>query len=256
MEGKFNSKVALVTGATSGIGKAAAIQFARAGARLVLAARREDLGTALARQIEAEGGQALFVQTDVTDPAAVAHMVEATLQRFGRLDCALNNAGIGGEVMKPTAEHTLENWNAVIATNLTSVWLSMKHEIPALLAAGGGAIVNTASTYGLIGSTAGHAPYAAAKHGVIGLTKSAAIEYAKAGLRVNALCPGWTHSEMVDPALEAMPDMMNAMIAQDVPMARVADAAEIARAALWLCSEEASYVTGTALVADGGWVAR
>lgn len=256
MGSRFNGRVALVTGATSGIGKETALQFARDGAKVVLAARRRELGRALEADILNRGGEALFVETDVTEAASLERMVRATLQRFGRLDCAFNNAGIAGEAMKPTADHSMDNWNAVIATNLTGVFASMKAEIPAMLATGGGAIVNAASTYGLIGSTVGHAPYAAAKHGVIGLTRSAAIEYAKAGLRVNAVCPGWTHSEMVDPALEAMPDVLGGLIAQDVPMGRVADAAEIARAVLWLCSEESSYVTGTTLTADGGWTAR
>jgi NAD(P)-dependent dehydrogenase (short-subunit alcohol dehydrogenase family) len=253
---RFAGRVALVTGATSGIGKETALQFAHEGAKVVLAARRAELGRALEKEISALGGEALFVETDVTRADSLANMVEAALKRFGRLDCAFNNAGIAGEAMKPTADHTLENWNAVIATNLTGVFASMKFEIPAMLKNGGGAIVNAASTYGLIGSTAGHVPYAAAKHGVIGLTKSAAIEYAKAGIRVNAICPGWTHSEMVDPALEAMPEVLGGLIAQDVPMGRVADASEIARAVLWLCSNESSYVTGTSLTADGGWTAR
>lgn len=253
---RFAGKVCVVTGATSGIGKTVAIQLAKEGATIVLAARRETLGQALEREIRSLGGTASFVPTDVTDAGSIARMVAQAVKAYGRLDAAFNNAGISGEAMKGSADHSLDNWNAVIATNLTGVFVSMKQEIPALLAAGGGAIVNTASTYGLIGSTAGHVPYAAAKHGVLGLTKSAAIEYAKANIRVNAICPGWTHSEMVDPVLDAMPDVLGAMISQDVPMARVADACEIARAVCWLLSDEASYVTGSAMVVDGGWTAR
>ena len=144
----------------------------------------------------------------------------------------------------------------MIATNLTGVWLSMKFEISAMLRCGGGSIVNNSSGYGLVGSGVGHAPYAAAKHGVIGLTRSAAIEYATQGIRVNAVCPGWTHSEMVDPALVAMPEAFTAILKNEVPMQRIAAAVEIARAVLWLCSDEASYVTGHPLVVDGGALAR
>ena len=242
MSKRFEGKVVIVTGATSGIGREAALQFAAQGASVVLAARRQALGADVVACIRQQGGEALFVQTDVTNEASLQNMVAATIGAYGRLDCAFNNAGIAGEAMKPTAEHSRENWDAVLATNLTGVWLSLKCQIPALLKSGGGAIVNNSSTYGLKPSTAGHVPYAVAKHGVIGLTRTAAIEYAKAGLRVNAICPGWTHAEMVDPALAALPEQLGALISQDVPMGRVAEAAEIAGAVLWLCSPEASYV--------------
>jgi A-factor type gamma-butyrolactone 1'-reductase (1S-forming) len=256
MDRRFSGKVALVTGATSGIGRETALQFAREGARVVLSGRRDPQGRDVVSEIEAAGGQALFVRTDVTDAESVRRMVDATVARFGRLDCAFNNAGIGGDTMKPTADHSQENWDNVIATNLTGVWLSMKFEISAMLQYGGGSIVNNSSGYGLVGSGVGHAPYAAAKHGVIGLTRSAAIEYATQGIRVNAVCPGWTHSEMVDPALAAMPEAIAAILKDEVPMQRIAAAAEIARAVLWLCSDEASYVTGHPLVVDGGALAR
>lgn len=256
MSRKFNGKVAIVTGATSGIGRETAIQFAIEGAKVVIAARRERLGAEVVAEIGRHGGEAIFVRTDVTDASSLEKLVATTMEQYGRLDCAFNNAGIAGDAMKATADHSMENWNAVLATNLTGVWLSMKYQIPAMLKSGGGAIVNASSTYGLKPSTAGHVPYAAAKHGVIGLTKTAAIEYAKAGLRINAICPGWTHSEMVDPALEALPEQLGALINQDVPMARVADAAEVARAVLWLCSDDSSYVTGHPLCVDGGWAAR
>lgn len=256
MDRRFSGKVALVTGATSGIGRETALQFAREGARVVLSGRRESQGRAVVSEIEAAGGEAHFVRSDVTDAESVRHMVDATVARFGRLDCAFNNAGISGEAMKPTADHSQENWDSVIATNLTGVWRSMKFEISAMLKCGGGSIVNNSSGYGLVGSGVGHAPYAAAKHGVIGLTRSAAIEYAMQGIRVNAVCPGWTHSEMVDPVLAAMPDLFSAILKNEVPMQRIAAAAEIARAVLWLCSDEASYVTGHPLVVDGGVLAR
>jgi NAD(P)-dependent dehydrogenase (short-subunit alcohol dehydrogenase family) len=256
MQKRFENKVAIVTGATSGIGRETAQMFAHEGAKVVIAARREQMGSELVDIIKRDGGDALFVRTDVSDAASIEAMVATTMETYGRLDCAFNNAGIAGEAMKPTADHSKEMWDAVLATNLTGVWLSMKYEIPVMLKNGGGAIVNASSAYGLRASTVGHVPYAVSKHGVIGLTKTAAIEYAAHGLRVNAVCPGWAHSEMVDPALEALPDQLGALIAHDVPMKRVADAAEIARAVLWLCSDEASYVTGHAMSIDGGWTAR
>lgn len=251
MQRRFDGKVVIVTGATSGIGREAAIRFAREGASVVVAARRQTQGDAVVEEIRKASGEATFVRTDVADPACVEAMVAATLARYGRLDCAFNNAGIGGETTKRTADHSKENWDAVLATNLTGVWLSMKYEIPAMLANGGGAIVNTSSVYGLTRSDIGHAPYAVSKHGVIALTKSAAFEYAKRGLRVNAVCPGWTHSEMIDPGLDAN-EKFRAFVEGQVPMGRVADASEIADAVLWLCSGEASYVTGHAMSVDGG----
>lgn len=251
MQGRFVDKVVIVTGATSGIGREAAIRFAREGAKVVVAGRRQSQGDAVVGDIAQAGGEALFVRTDVADEASVSALVSATLERYGRLDCAFNNAGIGGESPKRTADHTKENWDAVLGINLTGTWLCMKYEIPAMLAAGGGAIVNTSSIYGLKRSDMGHVPYAVSKHGVLALTKTAAYEYAKKGLRVNAVCPGWTHSEMIDPALET-DAKFRAFVERQIPMGRVADTGEIADAVLWLCSAEAAYVNGHALSVDGG----
>ncbi len=256
MQAKFDGKVVIVTGATSGIGRCAAGMFAAAGAKVVLAGRRREQGEAAAAAIRAAGGEAGFVRTDVSDSASVARLVAATLETHGRLDCAFNNAGIGGDAMLPTAEHSEANWDAVMNVNLKGIWLCMKYQIPAMLKNGGGAIVNNSSAYGLTASTVGHAPYAASKHGVIGLTKTAAVEYAGQALRINAVCPGWTHSELVDPALAAMPQQMATLIRNDVPMDRVAAPEEIARTVLWLCSDDASFITGHALSVDGGWLAR
>jgi NAD(P)-dependent dehydrogenase (short-subunit alcohol dehydrogenase family) len=255
MSKRFRDKVVIVTGASAGIGQAAAIEFAREGAHVAVVARRAAEGDATVRQIHAVGGDAMFIKADVSKASEVEAMVATTVAAWGRLDCAFNNAGISGDALIPTAQHTEANWDAVMAINLKGVFLCMKYQIPEMLKRGHGAIVNNSSAFGLVGSTAGHAPYAASKHGVIGLSKSAAIEYAKQGIRVNALCPGWTHSEMVDGALEAHPEVGTRITTVDVPMGRIADPIEIARVAVWLCSDDAGYVTGQAFAPDGGWTA-
>jgi NAD(P)-dependent dehydrogenase (short-subunit alcohol dehydrogenase family) len=256
MQKRFKDKVALVTGASSGIGKVTAIEFAREGAKVVVAARRADESEATVKAIKDSGGEAIFVQTDVRQPDSIQELIAKTVETYGRLDCAFNNAGIAGDVFLPTAEHTEENWDNVIDTNLKGVWMCMKYEIREMVKQGRGAIVNNSSVYGLKASTVGHVPYAVSKHGVVALTKTAANEYATQGIRVNAVCPGWTHSEVVDSALETYPDVLNPLIADNIPMKRVADGVEIARVVLWLCSDEASYITGQALAPDGGWLAR
>lgn len=255
MKKRFEDKVVIVTGATSGIGKVSAFAFAREGAKLVLAARRVEQGQQLVEQIKAAGGEASFIKTDVARAQDVMQMVKHAIDIYGRLDCAFNNAGIGGDVMIPTADHTEENWDNVMNINLKGVWLCLKYQIPQMLKQGGGSILNNSSIYGLAATTVGHVPYAVSKHGIIGLTKTAAFEYAKQGIRVNAICPGYTHTELVDNALEAIPVLLDKIIA-DVPMGRIAETEEIVNAVLWLCSDEASFVTGQALAPDGGWLAK
>jgi len=248
----LQGKVIIVTGASSGLGEATVRMLAARGAKVVLAARRLEQCEAIVREIEVAGGDAHFVQTDVTDGAAVDAMVAKTLDRFGRLDGAFNNAGVAGDAMVPAADMTEENWNLVIGINLTSVWRSMKAEIPAILASGGGAIVNNSSIYGLGGSELGHAAYAASKHGVIGLTKSAAMDYAEQGLRINAVCPGFCHSEMVDPIVEAVPDLLAKVIAGNSAMNRLGEADEVAEVVAWLLSGSSSFVNGAAIPINGG----
>lgn len=255
MQKKFEGKTVLVTGASSGIGKVTAIEFASAGAKVVIAARRVEESQQVVKQIKDDGGEATFVQTDVARHDSIRNLIEQTVNTYGRLDCAFNNAGIAGDVFTPTADHTEENWDTVMNVNLKGAFLCMKYEIIEMLKTGGGAIVNNSSVYGLKSSTVGHVPYAVSKHGMIALTKTAAHEYATKGIRINAVCPGWTHSEIVDAALEAYP-AVNQLIAEQVPMQRVADSIEIARVVMWLCSEESSYITGQAIAPDGGWLAR
>ena len=253
----LNGKVALVTGGASGIGLACAQLFARRGAKVAIADVDEALGAAVVRDIEAEGGSATFVRTDVSRASDVVSLVEKTASHFGRLDCAVNNAGIQGALM-PTGECDDANWHAVIAVNLTGVFLCMKHQINRMLAQGGGAIVNVSSNFGLVGSV-GMPAYSAAKHGVIGLSKTAALEYATKGVRVNAVCPGPIDTPMVDKIIRAQQekgDQLLASVKSRLPMGRLGRPEEVAEAIVWLCSPEAAFVTGAVLSADGGFVAQ
>jgi NAD(P)-dependent dehydrogenase (short-subunit alcohol dehydrogenase family) len=248
----LKGKVALVTGAGSGIGRACAEAYARAGARVVVSDRDVAGGEETVRRLEEAGGEALFVAADVADPAACAGLVARTLERFGRLDCACNNAGIGGE-QNPTADYSDEGWQQVIDVNLSGVFYCLKHEIAAMLAGGGGAIVNMASILGQVGFATAPA-YVAAKHGVLGLTKTAALEYAAQGIRVNAVGPAFIHTPMIA-AFEEDPEKRQMLLSLH-PIGRLGNPEEVAAAVLWLSSEAASFVTGAYLPVDGGYLAR
>jgi NAD(P)-dependent dehydrogenase (short-subunit alcohol dehydrogenase family) len=247
--GLLEGKVAIITGASRGIGAAAARVFAQAGAAVVLAARDEQALAAVAEEIVAEGGRALAVPTDVGDQAAVKHLVARTLDAFGRLDAAFNNAGEGHRPT-PLADVPAVEFDRAVRVGLTGIFLSMKYEIPAMLAGGGGAIVNMSSTAGERG-VPGIAGYVAAKHGVIGLTESAALDYAARGVRVNAVAPG----PILTHRLTALTDEQRAPLLQAVPMRRLGLPEEVAATAAWLCSDQASFITGAVIPVDGGRLA-
>jgi A-factor type gamma-butyrolactone 1'-reductase (1S-forming) len=252
----FEGKVALVTGGSSGLGEATALKFAEQGARVVIAARRVEQSAEVVRRIAAAGGEAHFVQADVGRAADVERMVKVTLEKFGRLDCAVNNAGISGPRFTPVADVTEEQWDQVMNVNLKGVWLCMKHEIPAMLAGGGGAIVNVASIYGLKPADSGHAPYGASKHAVVGLTTAAACDYGQTSIRINAIAPGFTHSEMVDVNRPGAAEKYQQLVGRHSGMKRLGEAHEVASAIAWLCSGSASYVNGAVLTVDGGGATR
>lgn len=253
MAGILDGKVALITGAASGIGRATSRVFAREGARLVLADVAEAGGQETLRMVADAGGDAIFVRTDVAKAAEVDAVVAKAVETFGRLDCAFNNAGIAGAA-KLTHEYSEEEWGRVLAINLTGVWLCMRAEIAQMLKQGGGAIVNTSSIMGLTGAIRVPA-YTAAKHGVAGLTRAAALEYGRHGIRINAVCPAPIYTPMLMGAFEKRPDIER-RYARSEPMKRLGQPEEVGEAVAWLCSERASYVTGVPMPVDGGYMAQ
>jgi len=248
---RFEGKVALVTGSGSGIGRATALAFARENARVVVADIDVPGGEETVRSIRENGGEAVFIQTDVSHEDEVASLIETAIDTYGRLDCAHNNAGINGDLDGITT-CTMENWDRVVNINMKGVWLCLKYEIKRMKRQGGGAIVNTSSTSGLVGAP-GAPAYTASKHGVAGLTRAAALEFAKKGIRVNAVCPGTSRTPFMQRLIDAgLEDYITGLI----PAGRLGEPEETASTVLWLCSDEASFITGAMITIDGGLTAQ
>ena len=252
MSEMFTDKVVLVTGGNSGIGKATAIGFAKEGAKVVIAARREAEGQQVVQQIQELGGEALFIKADVSIEADVQQMTEATVERYGKIDCAFNNVGISARGLVHEIDE--QTWDRVINVNLKGIWLCMKYQIDQFLKQdSGGVICNNASTAGLSGWNLSPV-YAATKHGVVGLTKSAALQYAEQNIRINAICPASVRTPLLEGALKENPKMEQFFLSME-PMGRMSSPEEIADVAVWICSDKSSFVTGVALPVDGGALA-
>lgn len=249
----LEGKTALVTGGASGIGRASALAFSREGANVVVADIDSEGGDETVRLVNERGGKAVFFRMDVLRAGDVRDVVSQAVATYGGLDCALNSAGVEG-ALETTAEASEENWDRTVGINLKGVWLCMKYEIAQMLKQGGGSVVNTSSGAGLSGVPAS-GPYVASKHGVVGLTKTAAIEYGKSGIRVNVICPGMIQTPMAERFNNRHPGLIAAVVGQ-YPMGRSGKPEEIAEAAVWLCSDAASYVSGLAMPIDGGFCAR
>lgn len=252
MDKGLAGKTAIVTGAASGIGRASAKRFAEEGANVVVADIDTEGGSETVSRITANGGEATFVKVNVTDENDIEKMVETAVDTYGGLDIAHNNAGIEGDG-SPLTEQTRDNWDQVLDINLTGVWLAMKAEIPKIIEQGGGSIVNTSSIAGL--SADGSAPYVASKHGVVGLSRAAAVQYADEDIRVNSVCPGVVRTPMVERTLEEHPEAIEQITAEQ-PLGRMAKPEEVANAVVWLASDGASFVNGHPLPVDGGMLAQ
>ncbi len=248
---RFSGRVALITGGNSGIGLSTALAFARQGAAVVIAARREEEGRAAVSRIADEGGEAIFVATDVANGRDCESLVERTLERFGRLDFAFNNAGVSGRAV-PAADFSEAVWDRTIAVNLSGVFLSMKFQIPAMLKNGGGVIINNSSVAGLNGAAVPGCAYIASKHGVVGLTKAAAVEYADQGIRINVVCPAVIRTPMAEAAF-ADP-VFRKMTYEQHAIGRVGEPEEVASVVTFLCSDDASFLTGISVPIDGGFM--
>lgn len=252
--GRIENKVALITGGSSGIGRAAARLFAKEGAKVVIADINVEGGERTLRLVQDDGGEAQFVRTDISSRSDISNLIDQIVATFGQLDCAYNNAGVMGE-MSTVVDLSEETWAQIMDTNLRGTWLCMKYQISQMLKQGFGTIVNTTASVGMRGAGPHRSAYATSKAGIVSLSKSAALEYAEYGLRINVICPSHTRTPMLERLFEMRPDLEADFIAQ-APMGRIAVPEEVAEGALWLCSDASSFVTGHVLAIDGGFLCR